>query len=118
MDETAKIAARIEAEFLDRALMMDIHGIRPHIPHDDRLRRIAAAMNCQVLPNGTTTQAAMITAMIELDRAWSLCVLTGSDRAQDDLEDALNSIHDAFSAMIVAAETELANADKPMIEAM
>jgi hypothetical protein len=114
MTENDKIAARIDAEFLDRALMLDVHGIKPHTPHADRLRKIAAAMNHQVLPNGTTEQAAMIAAMIEIDRAWSACVLTRSESAQADLEDALNSIQDAFSAMIVAAETDLANADKPI----
>ena len=110
------LSAEIQASALRDALMLDAYGVKPSVPHADRLRMIAAAMNCQVLPNGTTTQAAMITAMIELDRAWSLCVLTRSESAQDDLEDALNSIQDAFSAMIVAAETDLANADKPMIE--
>ena len=114
MTENDKLEARIEAEFLDRALMLDMHGIKPYVPHTDRLRTLAAAMNHQVLPNGTTTQAAMITAMIELDRAWSLCSLTRSDRAQSDLEDAITQVQDAFSAMIVAAETDLANADKPI----
>jgi hypothetical protein len=110
------ISAEIQASALRDALMLDAYGVKPHMPHEARLAALAVAMNHQVLPNGTTTQAAMITAMIELDRAWSVCVLTRSDRAQDDLEDALNSIQDAFSAMIVAAETDLANADKPMIE--
>ena len=116
MTENDKIAARIEAEFLDRALMLDVHGIKPHTPHTDRLRKIAAAMNCQVLRNGTTTQGEMIAAMNELDDAWGRCTLTRSERAQADLEDAITRVQDAFSAMIVAAETDLANASKPMIE--
>ena len=80
----------------------------------DELRALAAAMNHQVLPNGTTTQAAMIAAMIELDRAWSVCSLTRSDRAQGDLEDAMTQVQDACQAMLDAAKVDLANADKPI----
>jgi hypothetical protein len=111
------ISAEIQASALRDALMLDAYGVKPHTPHTDRLRDLAAAMNCQVLPNGTTTQAAMITAMIELDRAWSVCVLTRSDRAQTDLEDAMTQVQDACQAMLDAAKVDLANADKP-IEAM
>jgi len=58
----------------------------------------------------------MIAAMNELDDAWGRCVSARTESAQNDLSDAINRIQDAFSAMIVEAETDLANADKPMIE--
>jgi hypothetical protein len=84
----------------------------------EELRDLAAAMNCQVLRNGTTEQAEMIAAMIELDDAWGTCVSARTERAQSDLQDAITRVQDAFSAMIVEVETDLANADLPMIEAM
>ena len=112
------ISAEIQASALRDALLLDAHGVKPHIPHTDRLRSLAAAMNFQVLRNGTTAQAEMVSAMIELDDAWSRCVSTHTESAQGDLEDAITRVQDAFSAMIVEAETDLANADKPMIEAM
>ena len=108
------LSADIQAAVLRDALLLDAYGVKPCVPHTDRLRDLAAAMNCQVLRNGTTEQGEMITAMIELDSAWSRCVEYRTASAQTDFEDALNSIQDAFSAMIVAAETDLANADKPI----
>ena len=110
------ISAEIQASALRDALMLDAYGVKPAIPHADRLRMIAAAMNFQILPNGTTTQSAMITAMIELDRAWSAWVLTRTEGAQTDLEDAMAQVQDACQAMLDAAKVDLANADKPMIE--
>jgi hypothetical protein len=58
----------------------------------------------------------MIAAMIELNNAWGHCVLTHSERAQGDLQDAITRVQDACQAMLDAANTDLANADKPMIE--
>jgi hypothetical protein len=114
MTDKDKCIARLEAELLDRALMLDVHGIKPYMPHTDRLRALAAAMNCQVLPNGTSMQAEMIAAMIELDDAWGHCVSYGSDRNIGDLQDAITRVQDACQAMLDAANTDLENAGKPI----
>ena len=108
------LSADIQAAVLRDALLLDAYGVKPHVPHTDRLRALAAAMNCQVLRNGTTFEGEMIAAMIELNDAWGRCVLTRSDRAQGDLQDAITRVQDACQAMLDAANTDLANADKPI----
>jgi hypothetical protein len=116
MDMHQSFKAHAEARSLHETLMLQGFGVDPIEAPEAGFRRLAQIMDFQVLPNGTTTQAAMITAMIELDRAWSACVLTRTESAQDDLEDAMTQVQDACQAMLDAAKVDLANADKPMIE--
>ena len=116
MDQYQSFKAHAEARSLHENLMLQGFGVKPVEAPEALLRQLAQTMNCQVLRNGTTVEGEMIAAMIELNDAWSICVLTRSDRAQSDLEDAITQVQDACQTMLDAAKVDLANADKPMIE--